>query len=205
MNSEQKKRALSGAERQANYIKNNKEKSDLSEAKRQLKRQVTLGSDSEEAAKMREAARLRKKAQRLREKHAEAVENDENKDPENKDSSKHENKQTYQRILGAKQKKKAMKEKNKTIEELREENKMMKEALDKNDDHLAEMDFKLKEAEIENNELKEKIKNLQEEKEKKPLKMMTGFARSMIIYHHKGDLNLEMHLLWLHLYLKGEL
>ena len=59
-----------------------------------------------------------------------------------------------------------MKEKNKTIEELREENKMMKEALDKNDDHLAEMDFKLKEAEIENNVLKEKIKNLQEEKKR---------------------------------------
>ena len=80
---------------------------------------------------MREAARLRKKAQRLREKLAKAVENDENKDPENKDSSKHENKQTYQRILGAKQKKKAMKERIKTIEELREENKMMKETLDK--------------------------------------------------------------------------
>ena len=66
MNSEQKKTALSGAERQANYIKNNKEKSDLSEAKRQLKRQVTLGSDSEEAAKMREAARLRKKSSEIK-------------------------------------------------------------------------------------------------------------------------------------------
>ena len=63
-----RKRALSGAERQAKYIKNNKEKSDLSEAKRQFARQVTLGRDSEEAAKMREAARLRKKAQRLRQK-----------------------------------------------------------------------------------------------------------------------------------------
>ena len=118
MNSEQKKRPLSGAERQAKYIKNNKEKVALSEAKRQFERTVTLGSDSEKAAEMREAARLRKKAQRLREKHAKAVENDENKDPENKENCEHENRVSYQRILGAKQKRKNMKENNKTIEQL---------------------------------------------------------------------------------------
>ena len=164
--SEQKKRALSGAERQAKYIKNNKQKADLSEAKRQFERSVTLASDSEKATKMREAAKLRKQAQRSREKLAKANENDENKDPENKDNSEHENECSYQRILGAKKKRKNMREKNKTIEELREENKMMKEALDKNDDQLAELDFKLKETEIDNNKLREKIKNLEDGKEK---------------------------------------
>ena len=56
----QKKRTLSGAERQAKYVKENKKKSDLTQAKRQFERSKLLQADTDEAKAMREAAKVRK-------------------------------------------------------------------------------------------------------------------------------------------------
>jgi hypothetical protein len=66
----QKKRVLSGAERQAKYAKENKEKVALNEAKKNFQRSKLLQTDPEKAKAMREAAKIRKQAQRLREKEA---------------------------------------------------------------------------------------------------------------------------------------
>lgn len=67
-----------------------------------------------------------------------------------------------QRVVGDKVKRKNTKVKNKTIQELQDENAEMRKALSQHDDQLAEMDFKLREAEIENLEFKEKLKNLED-------------------------------------------
>ena len=66
----QKKRALSGAERQSKYVKENKEQVALTEAKRQFERTKLLQSDSDKADAMREAARVRKRIQREKQKNA---------------------------------------------------------------------------------------------------------------------------------------
>ena len=63
-----KKRALSGAERQAKYAKANKEKVALNEAKKNFNISKLKQADPDKAKLLREAARRRKQAQRLREK-----------------------------------------------------------------------------------------------------------------------------------------
>ena len=65
-----KKRALSGAERQAKYAKANKEKVALNEAKKNFNISKLKQADPDKAKLLREAARRRKQAQRLREKEA---------------------------------------------------------------------------------------------------------------------------------------
>ena len=66
----QRKRVLSGAERQAKYAKENKEKVALNDTKKNFHRSKLVQTDPEKAKAMREAAKLRKQAQRLREKDA---------------------------------------------------------------------------------------------------------------------------------------
>ena len=66
----QKKRALNGAEKQSKYVKENKEQVALTEAKRQFERTKLLQSDSDKADAMREAARVRKRIQREKQKNA---------------------------------------------------------------------------------------------------------------------------------------
>ena len=66
----EKKRAVSGAERQAKYAKENKEKVALNDAKKIFNRSKLIQTDPDKAKVMREAAKRRKQAQRLREKEA---------------------------------------------------------------------------------------------------------------------------------------
>ena len=57
------KNTLSNAERSKKYCEENKKKNKLNEAKRQLRRSLLLQNDPEKAKEMKEAARLRKKAE----------------------------------------------------------------------------------------------------------------------------------------------
>ena len=57
------KNTLSNAERSKKYREENKKKNKLNEAKRQLRRSLLLQNDPEKAKEMKEAARLRKKAE----------------------------------------------------------------------------------------------------------------------------------------------
>ena len=66
----EKKRAVSGAERQAKYAKENKEKVALNDAKKHCNRSKLVQNNPDNAKVLREAARRRKQAQRLREKEA---------------------------------------------------------------------------------------------------------------------------------------
>ena len=160
-----KKRPLNGAERQAKYRKNNKEKYDLREAERQFERMKTLNSDTDKAKEIKEAAKIRKQNQRSRERIAKLAENKENEASENVNDSAKEG-PSRQRAFGEKQKRKNNMEKNMNIKDLTEENAELRKALDKNDDQLTEMDFKLREAEIKVDELTAKVKHLEDSKEK---------------------------------------
>ena len=60
----QKKEALSSAERQAKYAKENQQKVALTEVKKQFERSKLLQTDSDKAKAMREAATMRKQIQR---------------------------------------------------------------------------------------------------------------------------------------------
>ena len=185
----QKKRALSGAERQAKYVRENKLKSDLTQAKRQFERYKLLQTETDEAKAMREAARLRKQKQRARKKQASEQENvqDTNDKDENETritkrrdrsvestvvlgtQNANTGEASRQHIEGVRQKRKNVRVKNKTIKELKEENELLKNTQDKHDDELAELDFKLKETEIELNNFQVKVKLLTDEKEKEEI------------------------------------
>ena len=58
----EKKRAVSGAERQAKYAKENKEKVALNDAKKIFNRSKLIQTDPDKAKVMREAAKRRKQA-----------------------------------------------------------------------------------------------------------------------------------------------
>ena len=138
----QKKRALSGAERQEKYVRENKLKSDLTQAKRQFERYKLLQTETDEAKAMREAARLRKQKQRARKKQASEQENvqDTNDKDENETritkrrdrsvestvvlgtQNANTGEASRQHIEGVRQKRKNVRVKNKTIKELKEEN-----------------------------------------------------------------------------------
>ena len=182
----QKKRALSGAERQSKYVKENKEQVALTEAKRQFERTKLLQSDSDKADAMREAARVRKRIQREKQKNA-IVEGEQTTDENETRGTKRRDRSieiqttslsvlgvqntnsagpSRQRIEGDKQKKKYDKEKIKTIKELIEETEAFKTTQDKHDDELVEMDFKLSETVKELNRYKDKVMQLIEERGK---------------------------------------
>ena len=69
------------AERAKKYCEENREKNELNEAKRQLKRSQLLLTDTDKAKEMKEAAKLRKRASRERQK----SENKENEELQNPD------------------------------------------------------------------------------------------------------------------------
>ena len=69
------------AERAKKYREENREKNELNEAKRQLKRSQLLLTDTDKAKEMKEAAKLRKRASRERQK----SENKENEALQNPD------------------------------------------------------------------------------------------------------------------------
>ena len=162
---------MSGAERQAKYRKNNKEKSELNEAKRQFERMKTLNSDTDKAKEIREAAKIRKQNQRSRERIAKLAENKENEASDADEASENVNVSANegpfrQRVFGEKQKRKNNRDTSINIKDLTEENAELRKALDKNDDQLAEMDFKLSEAQIKVDELTANVKHLEDSKEK---------------------------------------
>lgn len=73
-----KKRALSGSDRQQKYKDENKEKVKLNEMKQNFAKSKLTETDPEKAERIKEAARKRKAEQRKREKES----SKENKDPE---------------------------------------------------------------------------------------------------------------------------
>ena len=131
-----KKRPLSGAERQAKYQKNNKEKSELSEAKRQFERMKTFNSDTDKSKEMRKAAKIRKQNQRSRERIAKLAENKENEASDADEASESVNVSanegpSRQRVFGEKPKRKNNREKNINIKDLTKDNAELRKALEK--------------------------------------------------------------------------
>jgi hypothetical protein len=189
-----KKRALSGAERQAKYAKANKEKVALNEAKKNFNISKLKQADPDKAKLLREAARRRKQAQRLREKEAtkenvaenedenpDILEADNTFDTEDTRGTKRRDRSlergtdivvlgvnnvnspgpSRQSFEGGRQKRKNMKDKNQSIQELKKENQELINIQNRHDDELAELDIKLSETEHELIKYKDRVKELQ--------------------------------------------
>ena len=194
-----KKRALSGAERQAKYAKANKEKVALNEAKKNFNISKLKQADPDKAKLLREAARRRKQAQRLREKEAtkenvaenedenpDILEADNTFDTEDTRGTKRRDRSlergtdivvlgvnnvnspgpSRQSFEGGRQKRKNMKDKNQSIQELKKENRELINIQNRHDDELAELDIKLSETEHELIKYKDRVKELLDNKEK---------------------------------------
>ena len=147
-----KKILKSMAERAKKYREENREKNELNEAKRQLKRSQLLLTDTDKAKEMKEAAKLRKRASRERQK-SENKENEELLNPDgDQDNTNDFNLNntsipgsSIQRTQGEKQRKKNCKHKNQSIKEMTNEISNLKKLQEQHDDELAELDIKLRE------------------------------------------------------------
>ena len=167
-----KKILKSMAERAKKYREENREKNQLNEAKRQLKRSQLLLTDTDKAKEMKEAAKLRKRASRERQK----SENKENEELQNPDGDQDNTNDfnlnnssipgsSRQRTQGEKQRKKNCKHKNQSIKEMTNEISNLKKLQDKHDDELAELDIKLREIHVELERSEARVKLLESEKE----------------------------------------
>lgn len=181
MSSEQ---ALSGSERQQKYKENNKKAVELNTRKQNFARSKLKDNDPEKANKLREEARKRKAAQRSRDK-------ENKKSSENSDSdvaTKAKSGRTSgggdlsdvtlasddgqflvpptpsrQYLAGIRIRKHNQKEKKHKMNEIVDENEMLRAAMDRHDDEIIELDFKIKDLEYREEKSKQKIIELEKQ------------------------------------------